>query len=99
MGLEDAVRNAGFDIRETYVAPHTAHLGLIAQRSETREPVWRNAAAEVRATLHAHTSLSYLVSGRALQRLWSNIKRPLVERAALARLPDRSPTAILDSLI
>jgi len=98
-GLEDAVANAGFDIRGTYVAPHTAHLGLIAQRSAAREPAWRNAAADVRASLHAHTSSSYLFSGRALQRLWSNIKRPLVERAALSRLPDRSPAALLDSLI
>jgi len=98
-GLEDAATNAGFSIREIYVAPHTAHLGLIAQRVEARGSGWRSAAPDVRASLHAHTSLSYLMSGRALQRLWSNIKRPLVERAALSRLPDRSPAALLDSLI
>lgn len=97
-GLEDAIANAGFDVRETYVAPHTAHLGVIAFRSDARAAQWRDTAVDVRTLINAHTTTSYVLSGRALQRLWSNLKRPIAERTALRRLDDRSPRAILDSL-
>lgn len=99
LGLEDLVRNAGFSIVSVSIVPHTSHIGVIARRAEVpSSATWRNAAAETRAALRAHTMLSRLLSGRALQRFWSNVKRPIVEAAALMSVPDRSARAILDKI-
>lgn len=98
-GLEDLLTAAGFKIEDAAIAPNTEHVNIVARKIPapmSASP--RNAAPEVRANLRRHTALAHFVSGMALKRFWSNLKRPWREARQLRALGEPEGRAILDRL-
>lgn len=99
-GLKLAAQKAGLLVEDMIIQPHTGHLNAIFRTSK-QEPAVIDAAmaAMIEEQLVADTPARDLFTTRPYKRLWANLKRPVKERLAIARLGElQSPKDILDRL-
>lgn len=99
-GLTWAAHKAGLRVEDMLIQPHTGHLNAIF-RPSNQDPAAIDAATAglIERQLIADTPTRDLFTARPYKRLWANLKRPIKERVALARLgTPQSPRGVLDCL-
>lgn len=99
-GLTLAANKAGLEVEDITIQPHTGHINAALRKSATRlSNLDASEAINIERHLADDTPVRDLFTARPYKRLWANMKRPIKERAALARLGHPSSAReILDRL-
>ncbi len=90
-GLTDAGSQAGLEVTNLTLQAHTQHINVAFTPSDGNAEDQtkfcdRSTAERIERALQTYTALTDTLSPRPYRRLLANVKRPVVERIALARL-------------
>ena len=90
-GLIAAGSQAGFSADAVTLQPHTRHINIVfSLRDDQKDAEVEHSSTEtaerVETALRTYTTLADAFSARPYRRFWANLKRPVVERLALAKL-------------